>query len=53
MGLRWFTGYRSCYAYILHTISASAVHPQDNWLRREPDMSLNSLYKVEGEYRMP
>ena len=35
---------RSRQAYSLHTISASARYPSDNWLQRGPDMPLRYLH---------
>ena len=43
---------RSRYAYTLHAISASAKYPKDNWLQRGADLPLNSLYEIEGQYRI-
>jgi phytanoyl-CoA hydroxylase len=42
----------SRYAYTFHTISASAQYPKDNWLQRGADLPLNSLYEIEGQYRI-
>ena len=44
--------YKSRYAYTLHAISASAKYSKDNWLQRGPDRPLNSLYEIEGQYRI-
>ena len=36
---------RSRYAFTLHTISASAQYPKDNWLQRGPNLPLRYLVK--------
>ncbi|MFN2413697.1 MAG: hypothetical protein ABR603_01000 [Pyrinomonadaceae bacterium] len=34
---------RSRHAYTLHLIEAGARYPEDNWLRRAPDMPLRGF----------
>jgi len=43
---------KSRYAYTLHAISGTADYPADNWLQRGADLPLNSLYEIEGQYRI-